>query len=71
MFFGTIVALPIGGINCDVAGESSEGYNFSDDDSCGLDQATDKVATPNDRGSVRSAPTVGRPRPCSRRRGAR
>ena len=50
VFFGTIVALPIGGINCDVAGECSEGYNFSDDDSCGLDQATDKVATPNDPG---------------------
>ena len=50
IFFGNIVALPIDGINCDVAGESSQGYNFSDDDSCGLDQATDKVASPNDPG---------------------
>jgi hypothetical protein len=51
VFFATIIALPIGSsLNCDVAGDSSQGYNFSDDASCGFDQATDKVTTPNDPG---------------------
>jgi hypothetical protein len=49
-FFGTIVALPSGGDNCEVDASTSQGYNFSDDDTCGLDQATDKVSTPNDPG---------------------
>jgi fibronectin-binding autotransporter adhesin len=50
VFFGTIIALPVGGPNCVVSGASSQGYNFSDDATCGLDQATDHVATPNDPG---------------------
>jgi hypothetical protein len=49
-FFGTIVALPIGGVNCDLDAQHSQGYNFSDDETCGFDQATDKVSTPNDPG---------------------
>ncbi len=41
--FGSVVALPQGGANCivsDVA--TSNGYNFSDDDSCGFTAATDQ-----------------------------
>jgi hypothetical protein len=49
-FFATIVALPIGGPNCDVDSPTSQGYNFSNDDTCGLDQATDKVNPANDPG---------------------
>lgn len=50
-FFGTIIALPVGsGVNCDVAAETSEGYNFSDDLTCGLDDSTDDVAAGNDPG---------------------
>ena len=51
--FGTIVALPQGAPNCllpsDTPGSTtSQGYNWSDDTSCGFTNATDKVATPND-----------------------
>ncbi|MFN8027358.1 MAG: choice-of-anchor Q domain-containing protein [Acidimicrobiia bacterium] len=49
--FGTIVALPVGGPNCDIwsdGGITSQGYNWSDDTSCGFTNATDLVATPND-----------------------
>ena len=35
-------------VNCWVGDSSSEGYNFSDDDSCDFSQATDNVATGND-----------------------
>jgi len=54
--FGTIVALPLGGgtncfINTDKSGSIvSQGYNWSDDTSCGFTEATDKVAAPNDPG---------------------
>jgi hypothetical protein len=39
--FGTVVADPIGAANCDVsAGTTSQGYNFSDDASCGFTNTT-------------------------------
>ena len=44
-FFGTVVALPLGGAqNCDVVlgAASSNGYNFSDDDTCDFSDATDQ-----------------------------
>ena len=34
--FGTVVALPNGGPNCNVVNPGSLGYNFSDDDTCGF-----------------------------------
>jgi hypothetical protein len=43
--FGSVVALPRGGsANCDLNGTTttSNGYNFSDDASCGFTAATDK-----------------------------
>jgi hypothetical protein len=49
--FGTIVALPQGGgTNCAVDSTTSQGYNWTDDTSCGFGGAvtSDKVATPND-----------------------
>ncbi|MFN8027359.1 MAG: choice-of-anchor Q domain-containing protein [Acidimicrobiia bacterium] len=50
--FGTIVALPQGGVNCDILNTSapptSQGYNWSDDTSCQFTNATDLVAMPND-----------------------
>jgi hypothetical protein len=46
--FGTIVALPQGAGNCDISAPVSQGYNWSDDATCGFTDATDKVATPND-----------------------
>ncbi|MFN8027362.1 MAG: choice-of-anchor Q domain-containing protein [Acidimicrobiia bacterium] len=49
--FGNVIAGPVGGPNCFVEEGSnltSQGYNFSDDSSCDLTNATDKVATPND-----------------------
>ncbi|MET0629215.1 MAG: pectate lyase-like adhesive domain-containing protein [Acidimicrobiia bacterium] len=46
--FGTIIAQPVGGVNCLVWDETvSDGYNFSDDESCGFDDPTDIVTTPN------------------------
>jgi hypothetical protein len=40
--FGTVVALPAGGPNCEIANPGSAGYNYADDDSCGFtDPATD------------------------------
>ena len=32
--FGTVVALPVGGPNCDIVNPGSQGQNFSDDASC-------------------------------------
>jgi predicted outer membrane repeat protein len=41
--FGSVVALPTGGLNCVVDGDTtSNGYNFSDDDSCGFTADTDR-----------------------------
>jgi predicted outer membrane repeat protein len=41
--FGSVVALPQGGDNCDVGdATTSNGYNFSDDDSCGFTAGTDQ-----------------------------
>lgn len=41
--FGSVVALPQGGANCSNAGTTtSNGYNFSDDASCGFTAATDR-----------------------------
>lgn len=47
--FGSVVALPIdvndgspGAFNCRVEGTVSSGYNFSDDDTCGFTDATDR-----------------------------
>jgi len=34
--FGTVVALPTGGQNCEISNPGSQGYNFSDDDTCGF-----------------------------------
>ena len=42
--FGTVIALPSGAPNCRIEvgiGTQTAGYNFSDDDSCDLDAATD------------------------------
>ena len=40
--FASVVALPNGGgANCSTAGTTSDGYNFSDDASCGFTAATD------------------------------
>jgi hypothetical protein len=39
--FGTVVALPTGGPNCDIGSPGSEGYNYADDDSCGFTDPTD------------------------------
>lgn len=46
--FGSVIALPVGGPNCtdvdavdNLANTVSLGYNYSDDDSCDLDQFTD------------------------------
>jgi hypothetical protein len=41
--FGTVVALPAGGPNCDVVNPGSQGYNYADDDSCGFTDPTDAV----------------------------
>ena len=47
--FGTDVTHPDGGLNCYVwDGASSDGYNFSDDDTCGFDEATDSTSSSND-----------------------
>lgn len=42
--FGSVVALPVGGgTNCaNLAGTTSNGFNFSDDSSCGYTASTDK-----------------------------
>ena len=40
--FGTVVALPTGGPNCDIATPGSAGYNYSDDDSCAFTAPTDE-----------------------------
>lgn len=41
--FGSVVALPQGGsANCGVGGTTSNGFNFSDDASCGFAQSTDR-----------------------------
>lgn len=42
--FGTVVALPVGVQNCDIVlgASTSNGYNFSDDDSCDFTDATDQ-----------------------------
>jgi hypothetical protein len=41
--FGSVVALPQGGAaNCDVVSASSNGFNFSDDTSCGFTDGTDQ-----------------------------
>ncbi|MFN8027360.1 MAG: choice-of-anchor Q domain-containing protein [Acidimicrobiia bacterium] len=49
-FFGNIIALPATGTpNClTFEDPTSQGYNWSDDTSCGLTNATDEVAAPND-----------------------
>ncbi|MGH8985368.1 MAG: choice-of-anchor Q domain-containing protein [Acidimicrobiia bacterium] len=39
--FGTVVALPSGGPNCDIGTPGSEGYNYADDGSCGFTDPTD------------------------------
>ncbi len=40
--FGTVIALRNNGdVSCAVEGTTSSGYNYSDDASCGFDQATD------------------------------
>jgi hypothetical protein len=47
--FGNVVTGPVGGENCGAdTTTTSQGYNWSDDTSCGFTDATDKVATPND-----------------------
>jgi predicted outer membrane repeat protein len=47
--FGSVVALPNGGPNCEtIQATVDRGYQFSDDASCGFTNATSKVATPND-----------------------
>ena len=40
--FGNVVALPIGAPNCTVLAPGSQGYNFSDDDSCGFTGTGDR-----------------------------
>ena len=40
--FGSVVALPQGGENCQQISDDPVGYNFSDDTSCGFSAATDK-----------------------------
>jgi hypothetical protein len=38
--FGSVVALPIGGLNCEnESSTTSSGFNFSDDDTCGFTEA--------------------------------
>jgi hypothetical protein len=48
--FGSVVAGPVGGPNCELVGGATTdgGYNFSDDTSCGVTAATSNVKTPND-----------------------
>jgi hypothetical protein len=38
--FGTVIALPSGGPNCDFPATTSQGYNFSDDASCSFTNTT-------------------------------
>jgi predicted outer membrane repeat protein len=46
--FGSVVAQPDGGDNCDVPGTITSGYNFSDDDTCDFLDATDTEGAGND-----------------------
>ena len=41
----SVIALPVGGANCSVSTTTSGGYNFSDDESCGLTAGTDLEPT--------------------------
>jgi len=46
--FGTDVTNPIGGVNCSAGTLVSEGYNYTDDDSCNFIQASDSHLSTND-----------------------
>ena len=46
--FGSVVAQPDGGDNCDVDGTITNGYNFADDDTCDFTDPTDTQGAGND-----------------------